>query len=323
MTVVFVMTGVNRSLLALLLGAAVSGSWPAPARADLPVVVAPSEPDPSWEMNTSLWGRRDAFQYPQVQANQTQEGLIMNGTRFLTPLRDDGAPYSLRPFLQRTSSILLSADIGHSSMPNPYGGPDRTATWENVDGAVDIYVKRWLALAASLDYEHDALHDVGVDQGTHTLAAAVGVGFRVRDLRATLAYGAESYHQSGTWASPRTALGLSLFGVIARQLTVGLSGGTVPSGGDGTLSVEYFPSPELGIFGGAEAARGHLYQGSVMATRYVASAGIAGWVDPSAGLVVRYSRTIEHVPPQVIDGQTYGDDQTSNRISLEVHVRFP
>jgi hypothetical protein len=42
------------------------------------------------------------------------------------PVRDDGAPYSLQPLLQRTPSVSLHVDMGHFETNDPFGSPLRT-----------------------------------------------------------------------------------------------------------------------------------------------------------------------------------------------------
>lgn len=310
-----------------MVGLAVSGGWLETARAqDAPFVLGAREPDPSVEIDTSLWGRSYSIQYPQLQIGGTQEGLDLDMTRFLAPLRNDGSPYSLRPYLQRISSLSLSAGINHFATHNPFGAPDRTDTGSGVGGSLNIYVKRWLALTANLGYGYDVLHDVDLSQSTHSVSGGVGAGFRAGDWRADISYSADTYHPSGSsWASPRRFASLSLFGVIARRMRVSVSGNTIPGGGAGGLGVEYFPSPELGVFGSGSASTGRLYQNpsALTSTRYVGTVGIAGWVDASSGIVGSYTRTSEHVPMQVIDTLDYNDDQTSNELSLQIYVRFP
>jgi hypothetical protein len=62
---------------------------------------------------------------------------------------------------------------------------------------------------------------------------------------------------SGSFAPLRRGdLQLSTETIIARRLEVDLTGTSIPDGGEGALSVEYFIKPELGIFASAFAADG-------------------------------------------------------------------
>lgn len=315
----------NRFQRAFLLAVmAAAGARANASAAEAPFMFDAREPDPTWELDSTLRGTSYSIQYPQVKAGGNQEGLNLDLTQFLSPLRDDGSPYSLRPYLQRTSALSLAIDFGHFATHNPFGGPDRTSTDGGVGGSLDIYLKRWLVLTGHLGYGYDVLHDVDVSQKVHTVSGGAGLGFRAADWRADVAYSANTYHPSGSsWASLRQFASLSLFGVIARRYKVSLSGNTVPGGGTGEMNVEYFPSPEVGIFGGASASTGRLYESPITSTRYAGSVGIAGWVDSSSGIVGSYTRAAERVPMQVIDTLTYGSNETSNEVVLEVYIRFP
>ena len=311
----------NRTLLAFLLSEVASGWWLSSARgADDPLALTAREPDPTWEVDTSLVGKSYSIQLPQSQTGGFQEGANLSFTQYLAPLRDDGSPYSLRSFLQRTSALSLSLGVGHFATHNPFGAPDRTDTSGSVGGGLNIYLKRWLAVTGSVGYEYDTLHDVGVEQGTHAVSGSAGLGLRAGDLRLDVSYDISSYHQSGAWGPIRRGLDISGYGVFARRLAVGFGAERIAGGSGGSVNGEYFPSPDLGLFVTGGAVRGNLYRGDQIVTRYAATGGIAGWVDPSTGMVARYSRTIEHAPPMV-DGSGY--DETGNQISLEVYMLFP
>ncbi len=323
----------------MLLAMAASASWLSNARAqgqaqtpqprqkeEEPLAIAARKPDPTWEFDTSVAGRLYELRPVNSMLNGgfsgTRESLVVGMTHFLAPLVDDGSPYSLRPYLQRTTSWSISTDIGHFANTSRIFAGDRTSTWSDVDGALNIYVKRWLAVFASVGYQYDVLHDGGVDQSTHTLYGGAGLAFRTGDLRATVAYDFQAYRQSGSWASPRRQLAASLFGVFARRVSLDLSGSTVTGGGSGRLALEYFFYPDFGVFGSGSVSHGELYQSAVIATRYLGTFGTAAWSSSSTGIVVRYSRMVEHVPMQVIGNLAYGDDETSNQLTLEVYLRF-
>ncbi len=301
------------------------GSRTSAHAADAPFTFDAREPDPTWEVDSSIWGESYSIQSPQSQEGGNQEGVSLAMTQFLAPLRDDGSPYSLRPYLQRTSSLSVSTTAGHFSTHNPFGGQDRTWTSGGIGGGLAIYLKRWFVLTANLGYEYGVLHDVDISQSTHTLSGGAGVGFRARDWLAIVNYDLDTSHSSGSsWASPRKYTSLTLFGAIARRFTISLSGNTVPAGGGGRLGVEYYPSPGIGIFGSGSASTGRLYQSPMTLTSYAGSAGIAAWIDASSGIVGSYTRTAYHEPMQVVGAlTTSGYHETSNQLALQVYMRFP
>jgi hypothetical protein len=317
---------VNRTALAFLLGGVASGWWLASARAaDDPLALTAREPDPTWEMDTSLSGRSYSLQYPQVQTGGFQEGAGLTFTQFLAPLRDDGSPYTLRSFLERTGSLSMSVGVGHLSTHNPFQDSTRTATWGDVSGGLNIYVKRWLAVTAGLDYDYDSIHDTGFDDGAHFVSGFAGLGFRAGDVRLDVSYDASASRQFGAWTPIRRELDISAFGVFARRrLALGIGAEVVRGGFGGSASAEYFPSPDLGLFVDGTAVRGKLYvDADFPVNRYTVTGGISGWVDGSTGMVARYTRMIEDQPSQGAGGVNDGERQTSHQVTLNVLVLFP
>jgi hypothetical protein len=149
------------------------------------------EPDPSWQIDTTLSARKYSLQYAEASPSTYGTGMDLDVDliRFMAPLRDDGAPYSLQPFLQRSSQWSLSLDGTHFSTHNPFGGDDRTDWIGGISGALDAYVKPWLALTAGLGYGVSVLHDVGVDQTTRTFRGGFGFGLRAANTRFDAWYG--------------------------------------------------------------------------------------------------------------------------------------
>ena len=64
----------------------------------------PAEPHPEWQLGAALEGRKYFLDYSSSPSTDgTQEDGLIEVTKFYQPLLDDGAPYSLAPYLQRAS----------------------------------------------------------------------------------------------------------------------------------------------------------------------------------------------------------------------------
>jgi hypothetical protein len=278
------------------------------------------EPDPDWEVDSSLTGRRYTFQDPAP--NPSTDGLAFDLdfglTRYFAPLRDDGAPYSLQPFLQRSSIWSLSLDGGRISTRNPFGGQDRTEWDSGISTSIDAYVRRWLALNGGVGYGNASLRDVGISQTTHSFNAFAEVGLRVADTRIDAWYALTALERSGSFAPLRQRVGASAFTAIARRFSLNASASVIPSGVTASLGLEAFPARELGIFGGTSAARGKLYNVDLVATRYAGWIGVAGWIDPTMGILGQYNLFVEDDPQA--SGQSARE--VSHAITLEVFARF-
>jgi hypothetical protein len=306
-------------LLAAIAALVVSG---APARAEPPpddtVALAPN-PDPNFQVNTALSGRRYSISdTPEVpNTSGSQETLSMAIVAFGTPLHDDDSPYSLQPFTQRENTISISVDGGHFDTANAFGGVDRTEWYTGVGVGFDTYVKRWLAVFAGASYGYFDLHDVDLAETTHSFSGDVGVGVRHRDTRVDLSVAEQGNRTSGPW---RSSLTLSAFTVIRRRVSLTATGTLVQNGEEGFFDVELFPTKKAGVFASAFAGRFEPYSDPIVVKRYVGAAGFAGWFDATAALVGQYSLTYETDPatPQV----TNGYNELSHTFLLEAYFRF-
>jgi hypothetical protein len=246
-----------------------------------------------------------------------QESLNTQVIGFLAPLHDDGAPYSLQPFLQRESTFAVSLAGGHFDTHNPLGGPDPTDWWASLSAGGDLYLERWLAVFASVGYQYDDLSAGPADQATHLFAADVGLGLRARDTRLDLSYAQAASRRQGAFAPlKRGQVQLAVTSAIARRFEANVIATSVPGGGTGELALEYFAAPWAGIFANALAGKGQLYGASdTSVRRYEGSAGFAGWFDATTALSASYRLLIEDVPPN-------GYHQVAHTISLQVIARM-
>ena len=119
-------------------------------------------PDASWELDTSFAGRSYSINFQDAAASELSgsgERLRAELIDFLAPVRDDGTPYALQPFLQRTSSITVHVDLGHFETNYPFGSPLRTDYDANLGGGVSLYLRPWLNLFGNVSYDYDSLSD--------------------------------------------------------------------------------------------------------------------------------------------------------------------
>jgi hypothetical protein len=327
----------TRGWVALLAGLAALVVRGAPARAqtadDVRAVAA--DQDPNFEVQGTASGTHYALSPPPGTPGTSgnREGLSMNLIAFQRPLRDDDWPYSLQAFAQRENRFSISVAAGHFDTANALGGVDRTQWDAGAGAAFNAYLKRWFIVFADVSYAYFDLHDVDLAQTTHAFAAGAGVGFRYRDTRVDLSVGEQGNRIAGAFGPWHGSLALSAFTVIHRRVALtatgslvqgsqsGESGESGKSGKEGFFQAELFPTKATGVFASGFAGRFEPYSAPVVATRYVGSAGFAGWFDATTALVGVYSLTYETDPatPQV----TNGYNELSHTLQLEAYFRFP
>jgi len=291
------------------------------------------DPDARWELDSSLAGRSYSIRYLSAgnpELSGLAERLRAELIDFLAPVRDDGAPYSLQTFLQRTSSVSLHVDMGHFETVDLFGSTLRTDWDTNLGGGVNLYARSWLKLFASADYDYDSLSDnLGVttrDTTTHSFSGSGGAGLRFGDALFSASYHATKPHTSGSSVPFRQGVTLSAFAALARRFTVSLSGETVPEGGEGQLSLEYFRSRALGIFASGLAGKGQFYRTGPSVSRYGGSAGVAGWMYGAMALEAEYSLTYESEAPSTpttVNQPSYvGYHQITHALLFRTNFRF-
>jgi hypothetical protein len=315
----------TRGSVALLVGIAALVVRGAPARAETAddVRTVASDHDPNFQVNGTVSGTIYSILNPPGTPGTSgnRETLSMNLIAFETPLHNDDSPYSLQAFMQRESTFSMSVTGGRFDTANQFGGVDRTEWYTGAGAGFDAYVKRWLAMFVSTSYEYFDLHDVDLAQTIHSFAADAGVGFRYRDTRVDLSVGEQGDRTSGAFGPWRGSLALSAFTVINRRVSLTATGTLVQAGKEGFVNAELFPTKTTGVFVTAFAGRFEPYSDAIVVTRYVGSAGFAGWFDATTALVGQYSLTYEADPatPQV----TNGYNELSHTLLLEAYFRFP
>ena len=122
---------------------------------------------------------------------------------FFTPVRDDAAPRSLQPYLQRASRAYASVSAGGFS--TKYGGAPnaRNYSYVSVGAGVRAYLTPHFTVSASASYTYDVLHDALILDKQHTLAAVAGVGLRVGDALVTASCRFSARALDGRLVEPR------------------------------------------------------------------------------------------------------------------------
>ena len=290
----------TRGWVALLAGLAALVVRGAPARAqtaeDVQAVAA--DQDPNFEVQGTVSGTHYSISPPPgtLGTSGNREGLSMNLIAFQRPLQDDDSPYSLQGFMQRESTFSMSVNTGRFDTANQFGGVDRTEWYVGAGAGFNAYVKRWFAVFAEASYDYYDLHDVDLAQTTHAFSADAGVGFRYRDTRFNLSVGEQGYRTAGAFGPWHGSLTLSAFTVIHRRVSLTANGTLVQGGQEGYFQTELFPTKATGVFASAFAGRFEPYADPVVVTRYIGSAGFAGWFDATTALVGEYALTYEADP---------------------------
>ena len=298
---------------------------PAPPPQEPPPVVPGV--GPSWQLDTQIFGsayslHETAAAALDVSGNRGGGSLDVN--HFLAPLIDDGAPYSLRPFLQRESAIYATVAGTGFLTRNPYGGPDRTSSYLGLSAGLDVYVERHVALTASLGYSYDVLHDVNTSQKTNGFSGSAGLGFRGGDVRFDVSYTFSARDVDGTFAKLRWGVAqASVFAVLGRRFTLHPWGRAIQGGGEGGLDLGFYATRELGLFLSGFGGRGDLYSDDLVVTRYGGEAGLSYWVAPSFRLSAYYTLRFTDLPVQVANQLAYGYHEIEHSLSLRGLLRLP
>ncbi len=167
---------------------------------------------------------------------------------------------------------------------------------------------------------------MGLNEKTHSFSGSGGAGWRTGDtlIRASY-YAVEQRVSSGSHPS-RQGVQLSAFTAIDRRFVVSLFGETIPQGEEGQLFLEYFRRPSLGIFLSSLAAKGQLYRTGSAVNRYVGSAGLSYWLNPTTGLSGQYSLTVEERPNgtqlTATDISAPGYQEITHALLLQLFLRF-
>lgn len=292
---------------------ALTAQPPSPLRASL------------WQLDATLLGGlysidHDDSRRPDQQGYRASGRL--QGTRFLGPVVDDGAPRSLQPFLQRAGSLSLSVGGRGFVTRNAFRLQNRTDAALSAGVSCNVYVARFLALTGGLGYGYDTLHDVQLSNRTHSVAASAGLGLRLDDVRFDVAYSFAAATTNGTFVPLRWgSLALGLYIVLARRLTLNFHGSVTPDGGTGGLDLGLYLTRALGLFLGGSGGSVHFLSG-VTGSQYGGNAGLSYWVSSAARLSAYYQLSGIHVPSQQAMAESIGYNEIQHAVSLGLTLRF-
>jgi hypothetical protein len=298
-----------------------------PAPSPAPPPTAPNAPA-RWQLAGGLSGSIFTIHYG-VAASQFADptgnrGRISLGpTVFLSPVRDDDAPRSLQPYLQRTSSV--SAGISGGGFVTRYGNNGTfTRTDSDIGGSasVDAYVSRDFALTGGFGYRYDVLHeDLTLNKG-HSFSGNAGFAVRIGDARLDASYSFNAYDVDGSFARLRWgSVGLGAFIVLARSFTLGLAGHAADDGGGGGVDLGYYPTKNLGLFLGFSGSTFAYAATDVHTSFYTGSASLSYWVTPGMRLSWGYSLDVITEPAQQL--ALVGYDEIQHTASVSVLARLP
>jgi hypothetical protein len=297
--------------------------------AEPPPPPPPPGPVHRWEINGSLSGAFNSYTSMSIPyASGNQFTGVLGVTHYLQPLVDDGAPRSLEPYLQRMSTLSLSANAGgwttNQSNPTTFSFGD---TYGGVSAGFNVYATPVLAFTGSFAYGYDvARADMRPDQASHSFAGSGGIGLRFGDTRVDGWYTFSARDTSGTFAPLRWGTAtLSVTTVIARSFYGYAWGQALQSGGGGGLQLVFHPNRDLDIYAEGFGKRGEIFNNAdVIAERFGATGGVAYWVSPSVRLEAAYDFTYTEQDDQTI-GQVayYPYTQLTHGFTLAAAVRLP
>jgi hypothetical protein len=227
------------------------------------------------------------------------------------PVVDDGAPNSLQPFLQRTTT--LSFAVAGSGMRGDHGP---SSTFRSRLGA-DVYLGRWVALTAGIGVGYATANDGDAQYSALQLPVDAGIAGRFGDLRIDLGYGhTRVQFPSGRWTGDgwgTVALRARL--VLKRRFDLSAflqTAGTNVLGGGGFVG---YPLRALGVsaslFGGGQGGLGKQAGGSL---------GLSYWPIRTIGASVDYGLTWGERP--IFEGaDLVTDPQISHSVTLALLLR--
>lgn len=159
---------------------------------------------------------------------------------------------------------------------------------------------------------------------THVLSGSAGLGVRAGKARFDISYALVAYDANGSFAlrSWGTAQ-LSAYLVFGECFTLNAWGRALQGGGEGGVDLGYYATRDLGFFAGGFGGIGELYSQNLQVDRYGGDVGFSYWATPRFRLAAYYQLTKNHLPEQVLDGLTYGYDETEHAVSFAVALRVP
>ena len=248
------------------------------------------------------WPELGTSDSPEVSA-----GAQLQLTLFIQRVRDDDAPLSLQPFLQRVArfTVAAGAAVGFSY---PFSEDERSPSAQSFGGpmihtSIDGYVGRYVYLAAGVGYQFEhRWSDASATDDLHEPSLDVAVGVRVGDVRvAATADGTYVSHNGDGifWGN----VGLRAHAVSHRHIE--LDGGAAlllyPAkngrgfGASADLSATYWIKRRLGLGCGAFYRLGFATPFGIQTdTQGGGFLSMKWWMSPHSGLSLTFRTTWEN-----------------------------
>ncbi len=223
-------------------------------------------------------------------------------TLFVQPVRNDDAPPSLRPFLQRVASlsVAVGADIGYHNLTSDSPEPTQQSFGgTTVRVSAETYSHRYLYLAASVGYHFEHLWtDEGGFTDIHEPSVALAIGVRFGDVRIA-AVGGTTIDVFDDNVVVLPYVGLRAHAVIRRRIE--LDGGAallLPVGGE--IGESFDASAMFWLSRNAGLGIGGFYRHGALAvlngendSEYGGAVTAKLWLQPRTALTIGYSLRFE------------------------------
>lgn len=211
-------------------------------------------------------------------------------------LRDDDAPLSLQPYLQRAGAIGGSFSVSGSSTESPNYLQPYKGTTIGGEFSLDAYPGEMFTLWASASFFRSQTSGGYPQSPSIELLlprAEIGPGVRIDATRVTVGYTYAPTIINGTYDGRGLGqLYLRITTVIVRRFYLSALGELILSGGRARLDLEVFPWRALGLGATVEYAEGAIYSDSHEVYRqWQPSASVSWWLSRWFGLGLEYRFT--------------------------------
>jgi hypothetical protein len=235
-------------------------------------------------------------------------------------LSDDGAPYSLQTYLQRTSTLTI--DLGGSAFsttapffPTSYAGQGLSASasfYRYLPGLFTVSGGASIGYSASSGPTPTSLNPTYVQP-----SLSFGPGLRWGDTRLDLVYSFSPYFRDGSFKSNEWGrLFLSLESVLGRELFWQIDCSNIVSGLRGFAGVDWYPTRSFQIGGSVIVERGAVYlDNPALYTRVIPEVLLAYWFTPRLRGFVSYVY-------EVTDPVAQGIEIHQHRVTASLGVRL-
>ena len=218
---------------------------------------------------------------------------------FLRPLRHDDSSPSLQPFLQRASSLYITAEgdgAGSSYRQQGQTVLNRTYAAATAGLGAEIYAGRFLYLGAEVGMAYVYLRDTDRQTPPATLAArtwfvpaSVSVGLRFSDLLFSIGYSVtvrlreQERADLPSWG----VVHLALRTVLNRYIDLGCAATLINGGAGLAIATGTYITPQTGLLASLSYRRGILFDGDSDARHQLgARLGLVYWFSSRIGTVL-------------------------------------